>query len=833
MASERAVQMVLAVVGTPPSTEPGDPAPGWLPGGAVEATWLTADPAAAVALAVDLLRASRQTGATLACGVAAGAATGWGAGAHRRHAGPAAEQAIALARAAGDGQLLALAPTAALAAAAWPHAAWRELGTLRLAELGVQPVQQLLHPALPRQFPDLPTLGAAAALLPLPPAPLVGREAELRGWVTALAGGCRLLAVTGPGGVGKSRAALALAERLAVTTAAAAVAWVDLDHVVSLDGLVQRLARAVRLDLQSQPSALEQLEAHLAELAVVLVLDHADELRGALPVLRRLQAAAPGLTVVLTAQEPPAADVACFPLTPLAPPEAEQLCVSRALRRAPVEALDPPCVAALCAALHGVPLAVELAAARFADQPAAAILAALTARLGGLPAGQDPARQAVRVALEWSYQQLSEGDRRLLSQLTVFAGESTLAEAQAVCQPLDVSGQATALQDSGLVSLSEAEVGELTPLLLCGSVRAYAAERLADLQTPANAARQRHARHYLRLAEEHCLKLSTAAEAAALDALEEDFAELQQALWWASESAQPELCARLALVLHQACYLRGLWAEAERCLEVGAEALELAADQPRSPHDNLPRLAALLAQQRAGMALDLGRVEQAAALAADNLARRQQLPEPELEADAHNLLAAVAMSREAVEEVAAELAEALRLAPADAYPVVGKATHNLAWVAARRGDPELAWQIYRRSLIYRRVAGDTRAVALTLGNLGVLAQDQGDLAAARRHYLESLALRAVLRDWFGLAAMLYNLGEVLLADCPAGAAALAGQAAARFQRLRSPYAEVSEDLLRSAAERLGEPLEAVRARVPTTWEEALAAAGLVLPAVSR
>ena len=415
-------------------------------------------------------------------------------------------------------------------------------------ELGIDPSPELqrLHHQILVQDPALeaasPDRDQPRHNLPERLTSLVGREGELRD-VAKLVAEHRLVTVTGPGGAGKTSLAVALAGRLADGYVDGA--WlVELAPLRDPDQLADAVAVAVGLAEEAAgagrpaSSTAERLAAHVADKAILLVLDNCEHLVEACAALaRRLLAAGPRLRVLATSREVlgvPGEVV--WPIPPLAVPtpddddlglagdagrwadrealegfDAVRLFVERAAAADPGFVLDEasgPVVAELCRRLDGLPLAIELAAARVRALPPAELAARLEDRFRLLAGGAralDPRQQTLRATVDWSWDLLEDRDRRLLRRLSVFSGGWTVAAAEAVCAG---DGLAAAGVLDGLFRLVDRSLivrvaagGEPARFAMLETLRAYGAERLAEAGED-EAVAARHTAWCLALAEE-------------------------------------------------------------------------------------------------------------------------------------------------------------------------------------------------------------------------------------------------------------------------------------------------------------------------------------------
>jgi predicted ATPase/class 3 adenylate cyclase len=380
-----------------------------------------------------------------------------------------------LAAAHGDQVLLSLATQDLTRDALPPEASLRDLGEHPLRDLfRPERVFQLLHPDLQADFPPLHTLATRPNNLPLQPTPFLGREEQVQAIVARLRrDAVRLLTITGPGGVGKTRLALQVAADL-VETFPKGVWFVDLS-ALSDPGLVAP-AIATVLDVRAEGGTLAaQLAGILGATPLLLVLDNFERVLDAVPVVADLLAHLPGLKVLVTSRTPlHAYGEQEYPLAPLPLPdpahlpplerlsqyEAVRLFIERAQAVKPdfiVTNANAPAVAEVCFRLDGLPLAIELAAAHVKVLPPQALLKRLERRLPLLTGGARmlPARQqTMRDTIAWSHDLLASEEQTLFRRLAVFAGGCTIEAAEAVAGAdgmLEVFGGIASLIDKSLL----------------------------------------------------------------------------------------------------------------------------------------------------------------------------------------------------------------------------------------------------------------------------------------------------------------------------------------------------------------------------------------------
>jgi predicted ATPase/class 3 adenylate cyclase len=450
----------------------------------------------------------------------------------------------------------------------------RDLGEHRLKDLSApQRLYQLVIPGLDADFPPLKTLENRPTNLPTQPTPLIGREAELERAAELLhRDQVKLLTFTGPGGTGKTRLALQLAADL-LEDFPGGVYFVNLAAISDPALVIPTIAQTVAVREQASEPLEQTLAEHLRERRVLLLLDNFEQILAAAPTLSTLLAAAPELKLLVTSRAPLrlAAEFE-FEVPPLELPDARRLPELDAFSQYEAVALfieraravraefevtneNAPAVAEICVRLDGLPLAIELAAARIRALSPQALLDRLEGRLGLLTGGARDAperQQTLRRAIDWSYTLLSEPEQRLFAELSVFAGGWDLEAAEAVCskdgsQGLGVVDGISSLVENSLVRMQpDSYAGERYWML--ETIREYGLERL-EASGEADAAKRRHAEHFLTLAE-RARRTMTGEEIAANDAPEEriqgELPNLRATLEWALNEHESELALRLA-----------------------------------------------------------------------------------------------------------------------------------------------------------------------------------------------------------------------------------------------------------------------------------------------
>ena len=669
------------------------------------------------------------------------------------------------------------------------EASLRDLGLHRLRDLGrPQQIYQLVHPALPSEFPPLRSLDDPALPnnLPLQLTSFVGRDKELAD-VKALLGRTRLLTVTGGGGGGKTRLCLQVAADLLDDSGEGA--WLVELEALSDPALVpQAVARALGVREEPGRPILQTLTEALGSKRRLLVLDNCEHVLAACAALAdALGRRCPNVRLLASSRE--ALGVAgeqVYRIPPLSLPgskdagagdvarsECVRLFVERAHLVQPAFVLtdgNAPAVAEVCRLLDGIPFAVELAAARMRVLAVEQIQARLPDPLRLLTGGSRtalPRQQTLRALIDWSYDLLDGHERTLLCRLSVFGGGWTLAAAEAVgasgdiaCE--DVLDLLTSLVDKSLVIYEEPWLGGESRYRLLETVRHYAAEKLQEGGED-GAARDRHRDWFLAVAEEAVLNLRGPQQAQWLDRMEADYGNLRAALdcCLGGGAGDAETGLRLAGLLSSYWLVRGHLTE-------GRALLDACLAQPGASEPTLARANALHANGILATAqVDLLRAK---AMHAESLALFRRVGDQEAVAVALENLGIVARMQGDLVGARALLEESLamrrRLEDLASLAMCLVSLGNLLVV---QGDFTRAGALLEESLARHRRLEDPRSISISLLGIGRLAARQGDWGRARPLLQECLAIQSQLKDTWAvtqslgwLALVLQGEGEVAL-----------------------------------------------------------------------
>ncbi len=613
------------------------------------------------------------------------------------------------------------------------------------------------HTAFPSEPAGAGTMTPRAAStvnLPLPRGTLIGREREVAAVVERMQS-TRLITLTGAGGIGKTRMALAVATDLA-DVYPEGVWWVDLASLVQGRQVVGAIAAALRLRENRGEPLLETLLGFLEQKRLLLVMDNCEHLlEDCSAICHAILSRCAGIHLLTTSRQTlrlseeivwqvPALSVPDLDKLPAGESErleairssaAAQLLMERARavkRDFALTAKNAFPIAQICSRLDGLPLALELAAARVTVLTAEQIVTRLDRSFRLLTRGNAAAptrQQTLRALVDWSYDLLTGQEKALLIRLSVFAGGWTLEAAEYVCASADATAAVadwevldllTSLVDKSLV-LTEA--GGTMRYRLLDTLRQYAADKREEEggEDETVRVRRRHCDWYLARAEEAEPQLQGADQARWLNYLETEHDNLRSALDWLAAEANEESDAaeaglRLSAALSRFWQVRGYLSEGREQL---ARAL-----LARRPETHTAAVAATLSAA-GSLAIAQGDYVAARALHEEGLRIRRELKD---------------------------------------NPGIASSLNNLGNIASAQGDLGAARTLYEETYRLQRESGNRRAIATTLNNLGNVALEQGDYVTARTLHQDSLALCRELGDQRGVASSLNNLGLVAYAQ---------------------------------------------------------------------
>jgi len=700
-------------------------------------------------------------------------------------------RAARVAAAGHGGQILISSATRSLAEQSLPEGVTlRDLGEHRLKDLA-QPerLSMLIVPGCPTDFPPLRTVDAVPNNLPVQLTSFVGREREVREASALLADGARLLTLTGPGGTGKTRLSLQVAAEVS-DRFPDGVFFVPLAPVTDPALVASAIAQALQIPVAGNQPADQRLRDWVTGKNVLLVLDNFEQVQPAASLVSDLLKADEELRILVSSRAPLRLyGEREFPVPSLGLPhdvsydvdaltayEAVRLFIERAVAVRPDFAVtneNAPAVAMICARLDGLPLAIELAAARVKLLSPQAILPRLESSLDLLSAGARdlPERQrTLRGAIAWSWDLLTDPQRLLFTRFGVFVGGARLDEAEAVCAPGlggDLFDAISELVDQSLIRQSEEPDGEPRFWML-GTIREYAIERLEE-SGEAAAVRERHAEAYATLAERAEPYLTGADQNEWLARLDREHDNIRAAIEWAIGAQKADLALRLIAAPWRFWQFRGHLVEAATRQATALAMPTAASADTRTRYRALEAAGGILywsgdyrgAYRRYSETLDLARDIGDRALEAEALYNRAFTGEGD---DPFMLMAQA--GRDSAEEALAiwrdlgneqGIAQALwAIGAADQFAgrfddatqkysealelfrklgnryYAGWATTELGWLAINRQDWPAATRFLTEGIEVFRAVDDVSAAPLLLDSLSWVAYTTGDFRAAYR-----------------------------------------------------------------------------------------------------
>ncbi|HSH79246.1 MAG TPA: tetratricopeptide repeat protein [Herpetosiphonaceae bacterium] len=713
----------------------------------------------------------------------------------------------------------------------------RDLGEHRLKDLiRSERIFQLVAPNLPTTFPPLKTLDNRPNNLPLQPNPLIGREREVEGVRQRLVlPDVHLVTLTGVGGTGKTRLALQVAAEM-LDSFRDGVWFVNLAPITDPALVLSAIATTLGVREAGGQALRETLQAYLHDKQLLLLLDNFEQVLPAAGVVADLLKTSTGLKVLVTSRAPlhlrgehefpvPTLHVPdprrLPPVERLTQYEAVRLFIQQAQGVKPdfaVTNANAPAVAEICVRLDGLPLAIELAAARIKMLPPEALLRRLSSRLKVLTGGARdlPARQqTLRAAIDWSYSLLDVEEQRLFARLAVFVGGRTLEAIEAVCNAdgdlaLDVLDGVSSLVDKSLLQQTEAPEDEPRFVML-ETIHEYARERL-DASGEAEVLRRRHAQYFRDLVEAAEPRLTGPEQGVWLERLEAEHGNIRVALQTSLDQGEAETALRLASVLWHFWSSRGHLSEGTQWLNV---ALEMA--RARLPAES-DALRAKAIHAAGTLAAEQGDYRAARSFYEESLAIRRSLADERSVARLLNNLGILAFYEEdhAAARLLYEESLAIRRRLGD-LSGVANALNNLGLVLHEQGDYAAARAVLEESVVTSRELGDREAIVYALGSLCEVLLDGDDYAAAWPLLEEGLAISRDLGDKRLMSFLLEDAGAVAAAQVrPERALCLAGAAAALRENINMPLAPYEQA-------RLDRRLAPARAQLdPAAWEMAAA-----------
>jgi non-specific serine/threonine protein kinase len=664
--------------------------------------------------------------------------------------------------------------------------------------------------------------------LTVPLTTFVGRRRE-RAEIRRLLGSARVVTLHGAGGTGKTRLAIQVATDVLIEYPDGA--WlVELEALTDPTLVVQGIASVVGVREEAGKPLLRSLAEALETKRMLLVLDNCEHLAAAVAAaVKALLGACPGLSILVTSREalgvpgevvwrtptlgaPDPRAAATLRRDAIARYEAVRLFLDRAASAQPAFQLtdqNAPIVARICHRLDGIPLAIELAAARVKVLSPDQILDRLQDRFRLLTAGSRtalPRHQTLRAAVDWSYELLSAQEKSLLNRLSVFAGGCELEAVEGVCctaavDVIDVIDLLTHLVDKSLVSPEEMQDGDMRYALL-ETIRDYGRERL-EADGEGEACRERHGAYFQSLVAQAEPQLQGPQQSQWFRRLEREHDNIRTAMQWFLRRGAGEALT-MGGALWRFWWVRGFWSEGRSVLVAA-----LARDAEGRPHAARPLALygmAVLARGQGDYAAAHRMLDESLGIA------REHGDKPGVAAALFEL-GNLANDAEDLKKARALYEESLAIRrELEDRRGISSALHNLGVVAAALEDFEGARTLYEEALAYHRGLGNRAWEAASLNGLGGVALYRGDLQAARTYQEQGLALQRDLGDKRGIAFSLRELGRIAERQMDHAAAEQFHKESLSILRDLGDRQGMAESLegLASAAAASGRPVRALR-----------------------
>ncbi len=659
-----------------------------------------------------------------------------------------------------------------------------DLGEHRLKDL-IRPehVFQVVAADLPLEFPPIRTLNARSNNLPIQHTPLVGREKEVTTVLDRLRNPqVRLLTLTGPGGVGKTRLGLQVAAEL-FDEFEDGVLFIDLAPINDPGLVVFEIMQTVGIRESGSLPMLEVLIHFLSDKKLLLLFDNFEQVAGAAPIIGQLITSALGLKVLVTSRVPlrvrgekefpvPYLTLPALkelpPIETLAQYEAVRLFIERATDVIPDFQLtndNALSVAEICIRLDGLPLAIELAAARIRLLPPQAMLTRLQSRLKLLTGGARdlPARQqTLRNTIDWSYDLLEEGEKQLFKRMAVFQGGRTLESLEVVCNAdkqlrIDALDGAELLVSKSLLRQEDGvgrKVGGEPRFVMLETIHEYAREKLEE-SGEGEELRRRYAEYFLELAERAEPELEGPQQMMWLDRLEDEYDNMRAVLRWSKDSGTArsvEIGLGLTGAIWRFWLIHGHLSEGRA---------QLGAMLAVGNEHNVGKARAKSFNGAGVLATLQGDYEVARSLFEESLEIRSDIGDKQGVATSLNSLGNLAWFQGSLQRALALFEESLGIwREIGDIKGIALALDNMGNVYGSLGEYEKAISLHEESLVTKRDLGDKFEISGSLNNLGIGYYSVGNYEKSRSLHEESLALKQDLGDKEGIAQSLHNLGNV-------------------------------------------------------------------------
>ena len=690
---------------------------------------------------------------------------------------------------------------------------YRDLGDRRLKDL-IQPVKiyQLISKGLPSDFPPLKTLDARPNNLPVQLTSFIGREEEIKK-VKELLKNIHLLTLTGPGGVGKTRLSLQVGADV-IDDFANGVWFVELAPIIDPVLLPQEILRELGIKEEPKKTLEETLTGYLKDKEILIILDTCEHIIEACAMLtEKLLTKCPKLKIIATSREALKCtgeqihsilslktpnlkeEISTEQLTQY---ESVRLFIERALtvnQKFRVTNENAPSLAGICSQLDGIPLAIELAAARVKVLTVEKIYERLNSRFSLLTGGRRtalPRQQTLKALIDWSYDLLSEQEKILWSRLSVFNDGWTLESAEEICSDDKVNKEEildllSLLVEKSIIIFDE----EKERYRILESICQYGEEKLKEANE-INKILSKHLYYFMELSESAEPKLKGPEVKEWLEKLETEHGNLQSAIEWSLKNGDSEEGSRLAGAMGWFWDMKGLYFVGRRLLESILIKMQGISNSSRAKvlnsvgvlanyqgdyinsgnyHEESLRFSRKLGDifgiasslnSLGSNAYDQGDYEQAQKFYEESLFIAREIGDERGIASSLNGLGKVSHSQGDYQQAQKYHEESLRFnRKLEDKRSIAISLNNLGVLAYNQGEHQQAQKFYEESLFLARELGDKSGIATSLNNLGVGAYNQGDYQQAQKYHDESLLLRREIGDKSGIASTLINLGSIV------------------------------------------------------------------------
>jgi predicted ATPase/class 3 adenylate cyclase/Tfp pilus assembly protein PilF len=652
-----------------------------------------------------------------------------------------------------------------------PDFSIRDLGERRLKDL-IQPIKlfQVFTPELRNEFPPLKTLDARPNNLPVQLTSFIGKQEEMKA-VRDLLRQTHLLTLTGIGGAGKTRLAMQLGADV-IDEFADGVWIVELASLLEPELLPDAVIQTLGISHQPPGDVINTLIEYLKDKELLLILDNCEHLiHAAAEFSQELLKRIHKLKIIATSREALKIDgEQCHRVLSLGIPnpddkdtpeqltqfESVRLFIERALavhQNFRVNNKNAPALAQICFQLDGIPLAIELAAARTKALSVEQISERLSDRFHLLTGGRRtslPRQQTLRALIDWSYDLLTEIEKTLWNRLSVFSGGWTLESAEEICADEKIdSGEVidllTLLVEKSIVIFNE----EKRRFRMLETIKQYGEEKLRESNEHGIIA-DKHLKHFAELADTAAKELRGSRHSQRIALLDSETGNFEKGLLWSVESSNNAEGCKLAGSLGYYWQLRGHISEAIRWLEAVS----------KSRPEVIDNTYCKVISHKGNFYRMLSNFEKSGKFLLESLNLSREIGDESGVADTLNRLGINEFDQGRFEEAIKYYEENLAIFRKNGDKLgISKTLNNLGNASSNLGDDDKAMKLYEESLVLRRELKDRLGIAITLNNIGILAFERGDFERANGLLEESVQVRREMGDKQGIAISLMNLGN--------------------------------------------------------------------------